>query len=148
MDKPTAKTIGEEAAAALTVIAKKHGMTVRYGGGSYDPVEGTYKPKIEFREVGEDVERRAFVANAALYGLTEKHFRARFEANGKTYELTGFALNRSRYPVKGRLVTGREAIATGKDMLFAETILRHVDSKAYAEYVARFSPIYDVAESK
>jgi hypothetical protein len=53
IDRPTARLLAEEIAAALKPIAEKHGVSITNGGGSFTPSTFSMKLKVATKtEVG------------------------------------------------------------------------------------------------
>ena len=108
--------------------ADELGLDLKVGGGKFDPVGGTFNPKVEFsvRQVdGVDRERAEFNRHAMMYGLKPEHFGAKFLNNGTEYALVGFELKKPKFSFRGRRV------ADGKALLFNYACLREISKEAY-----------------
>jgi hypothetical protein len=105
MDKAACRAIAAEAKIALEAVAEKMGLSVKVGGGSFDPTTGTFKPKVEFAMDGAD--RRAFERDAVLVGLESSDFGRQITVRGKRFTINGINLRASRFPVVGKGADGK-----------------------------------------
>ena len=115
MDKQTVRRIAAEAQVALDEVAARHGMTVKIGGGSFNPEGGTFTPKVTFSEG--DAERKSFEQVAHLFNLTAQDYGRTFTYGGKEYTLVGLNTRAPRYP----LIVERG----GKRFKMPEEVLQH-----------------------
>lgn len=119
-DKTNARALGMEIEAALGEIAKKHGVTIEYGGGRLEDIEFTLKLRIKVADpkIAEAAERREFESLAPLYHMPRDAYGKTFMANGTQYKLVSIEPGRSKYPFVG-------VRADGKRFKFGPTIVRH-----------------------
>ena len=120
IDKATVRQIAEEAREALQAVAEAHGMTVKVGGGSYDPTIGTFKPKVEF-SLG-DAERLEFERNAPFYGFQAEDYGRQFMNPNGTFKIVGFNNRAPKRPILAEHVT------TGRRYRFPESAVRSLKS--------------------
>jgi hypothetical protein len=97
MDKAAANALGAATQEALREVAERFGVTLKGGGGSYDPFSGSYKPRIEF--LIPEVAAKAQERTATLYGLPEGSIGKTFTSQGRTFEITGFNARATKMPV-------------------------------------------------
>ena len=98
IDKAACKAIDAEARAALEQVAEKLGLTVKLGGGSYDPTTGTYTPRVTFSVDG--AEARAWAQVAALVGLAPDDYGREIAYGGiGRVRLVGINLRARRFPI-------------------------------------------------
>src|SRR4051794_28034538 len=118
LDKAACKRVVEEARPALEEVAARLGLTVKFGGGKFDPEVGTFSPKIEFAIDG--VEERKFRADAWTVGLEPDDWHREFTTNGKRFRLVGV---NPRAPKFALLV---EEVATRKKFKLGVTAVAKV----------------------
>jgi hypothetical protein len=106
MDKAALKLIADMSQTALDAVAEELGITVKIGGGSYDPAVGTFKPKVTF-SLG-NAEQLAFERTATLIGLEPEDYGKTFEHNGHTYKLVAINLRAPRFPVLAEREDGKQ----------------------------------------
>lgn len=111
----TANSIAKEACEALQALAGKHGLSIRPAGGSFDGNKATLK--FEFRAEGEEAEKAAFAQNCRLFGAAPEHYGREAIVNGAEVKLVGFELNRSKFPIRCRV------LKTGEIKLFTDKVL-------------------------
>lgn len=116
IDRAACKAITEAARVALEQVANDLGLTVKLGGGKYDPTTGTFSPKIEFALP--DSDRRGFDANCMLAGLTPEDFGRTFTNAGKTYRISGINPRAPKYVIQA------VDVRTGKTFGFPESVKR------------------------
>ena len=115
IDKAACRFIAAEARKVLEAVAAESGLTVKVGGGRYDPATGTFSPKVEFSVEGAD--RRAFDLDAPLVGLEPADFGRSFTVRGRTFTVKGINPRASRFPI----------IATAEDgagFKFSESVVK------------------------
>jgi hypothetical protein len=103
ISKTTCAQVTAAARIALEDVAKRYGLTVQVGGGSYD--ELSFRPKVEFKVA--DADRAEFERFAKLVGLEPSDFGATFSSNGNTFTVAGINLRASRFPVNVRRADGK-----------------------------------------
>lgn len=107
MDKATVKALAAEMEAALKAVAEKNGVTIKFGGGKYDPTAGTFNPKVTVELP--DAKKREFEAYCGIYGLEPEDFGKSFTVGGKTFTVSGLASGRSsKYPILAMNSNGKE----------------------------------------
>jgi hypothetical protein len=95
-DRATAKAIAGEVREALGEVARRHGLTLTVGGGSY--YEDSFAPKVKFEVEGADA--AAFARSAPLVGLEPGDFgRVVKDGRGKSFALTAINLRAPRFPI-------------------------------------------------
>ena len=99
MTRSAARTIADDAQAALEDVAKRHGLTLKKGGGQYDPIEGTFTPKFTFICATEDGIPSDFSSNAPLYGLTDADYGRIFSTHHGQFTICGIAPRSRKYPI-------------------------------------------------
>jgi len=97
IDKTTAKMLGEQAANALQELAERHGLTIEFGGGRYDPTAGTYSPKITFKVA--DSAEQEFRHYAEMFGLEADDWQKEFKVGVKTFQISGLATRSRTRPI-------------------------------------------------
>jgi hypothetical protein len=102
MTKQFVQQLAREAEEALKAVAEKHGLTVRYAGGKYDPTAGTFTPKVEFANA--DSGQKKFEQFARGFGFTPEDYDAEFTTTNGTYRLVGLNPRAPKYPVLARNV--------------------------------------------
>ena len=70
-----------------------------------------------------DREQAEFERHCGLFRLAPTHYKARFMAQGREFELVGFELKRSKFPFRAR------GIADGKVLLFTDAIVAAILAK-------------------
>ncbi len=96
------KTIKSDAEEVLASVAKKHGVKISFGSGSFTPDNATLK--MEIASFGDDgqaktKEARDFERNAeVLYGLKPEDLGAIFTLNGREWRLVGAKPRSPKYP--------------------------------------------------
>lgn len=99
--------LASEAQVALAEVAARHGLTVKVGGGKYDPNTGTFAPKVEFAM--KDAGQNEFIRSARSVGLAPDDFGKTFLNNGQTFRITGINLRAPKYPIKAMdVISGRQ----------------------------------------
>jgi hypothetical protein len=102
-DRTSAKMLGAEIEAALQDVARKHGIAIRRGHGTFD--NSNFALKVECSVIdqgtGEAItrEKRDFTAYATLYGLEPSDLGRQFEFRGHIYTITGLKTGASRFPI-------------------------------------------------
>src|SRR5262249_43946333 len=112
MDKQAARLLSEATREALEHVAERFGVTVRVGGGTFDPVSGSFKPKVEYTDPAGP--EREFRANAFLFGLSPDDYGAEFTSQRKRFRVVGLNLRARTMPILC------EEIATGRTFKFSE----------------------------
>ena len=105
INKRSCKTISAKAKAALETVAEELGLEVEVQGGRFDPVAGTYRPKIEFAIPG--AEKREFELSARLFGFEPSDYMREFTSGGKKYRLVGFNHRARSMPYLAKSADGR-----------------------------------------
>lgn len=106
--KATMRALNAEIKTALEAVAEKHGLTVKCGGGSYDPA-GKFKPRVEF--TAENHAETEFKRSALLVGLTDADYGRTIEMSGKHFTLVGINLRARKRPVLAECVEDRKTYA-------------------------------------
>lgn len=118
-DKPTCRMVGNEIEKALQEVGARLGVSIRYGGGQLDDTHFTCRLRIELAEgeAKEEAERREFMRYCGAFNLGAGDYGAEFTSRGRRFKLVGFALSRSKYPL--RCVD----VIDGTTMFFTESVL-------------------------
>jgi hypothetical protein len=95
IDRSKAKQIGREVEQALQEVAERHGLTVDYRGGTYDP--NTYKPRITLKSANAD--ESEFKMYASRYGLERSDFGREFVSKGRLFRITGVSPRSPKRPI-------------------------------------------------
>jgi hypothetical protein len=123
-DRNIAKQIGDESRAALAAIAKKYGVAITSVGGKYG--DDNFKMAVQWRLADpaavQDADKANFDRYCNLFDMTPAHFGAKFVVRGVDYRVCGLAMNRRKFPIKGKAVVG------GKVMLFTESVVKQLSS--------------------
>jgi hypothetical protein len=104
-NRSTCRVIAVEMEAALQTIADKHGVSLKYKGGSF--TDNTYLTRFEMCVKAVDgstvaVETHDFALYAESYGFKKTDINREFEVNGTTYILEGIKPRSRKYSVIGR----------------------------------------------
>lgn len=97
IDRAAAKKISEALESAAQAVADDLGLSVKVGGGRFDPEVGTFSPKVEFSLA--DAERREFELNAPLLGLKQSAYGTMIPHRGGEVKLVGINLRAQRFPI-------------------------------------------------
>jgi len=115
MDKQLAKQLGQEIQQALQSIAEEHNLVIEYRGGTFDPNEGWYKPKLilKSKEIGGvDRNKAIWDENAEIWGLQKDDLGETFQYKGATWTIIGLAPSRSKFPVIVQNQSGKKMVYT------------------------------------
>jgi hypothetical protein len=123
MDKQAAKRVGDAVAKALDGVARELGLRLVMKGGRFDPVGGTFSPKVEFKlagEAGAQAVRKQFEHYASMFGLDPAWYGKTFLSGDTTYMVVGLDLKRRKRPVIGaRSTDGRRFVFTTEQVRVA-----------------------------
>ncbi len=97
MDRPTVRTISDEAEKALQAVAKKFGLELKRKSGRFSSTSLT--TKFEFSIKGQSPQVTEFKKFASLVGLKETDFGKTFTSQGDTFTISGLNLRAKMYPV-------------------------------------------------
>lgn len=102
--KPITKAIADEIEAALQGVAAKHGISIRYNGGT---LLGDTKVvlKLALESQDPDAQRSEFAQVASLFNLTAADYGKVIKVNGRDMKLVGFDLKRRKFPLKMQVVS-------------------------------------------
>lgn len=95
--KADAKIITEACREALEKVAADLGLTVKIGGGRYDPTVGTFVPKISFSTA--DSAERLFARLAPSWGLEPDDIGKRFTSGRRTFTISGIRERARKQPI-------------------------------------------------
>lgn len=120
MDRIKTRAIAADAMAALQAVATKHGLVVKYSGGSYGMSNAALK--FEFAEKasnGAVLTREAvdFQQYASVYGLKPDDLGRQFQHNGYTYKIVGLNARAHKMPIQAVRLDG-------KTFKFPENVVR------------------------
>ena len=99
IDRPTCRTISDEAEAALKAVAEKFGLTLIRSNGRFSPTNLTVK--FDFQVTGDNGVSKKATQGAALLGLPEDCIGKQFKSGGRMFTITDINLRRRKYPVGG-----------------------------------------------
>ena len=108
------EAMAKEMVEALQAIAKKHGVNIKKGRGSYTATNWTCKFEVSVVNGSGEVmtkERIELEKFGAGVGLKDAYGKV-FELQGKRFKVIGLSLNKPKYPVIG------EEVGTGKRYKF------------------------------
>lgn len=113
-DKVIAAKMRDELNAALESVAKKYDVSVHVGNCTFSDIEMNYKLNVKTNDKGamEEKNRKEWNSYCELYGFQKDDLGKKFMMNGKEYTIEGFALNRSKFNLKGT------SVRDGRKMLF------------------------------
>lgn len=101
------KVLSPAVLAALKVLADEHGLEVRGAGGKFD--DTTWTAKLEFKvkdkTAQETKERADFNLFCRMYDLDASDYKRRFKYGNDIFEILGFELKRSKFPIRARNVS-------------------------------------------
>lgn len=114
------KAIGREIEDAAREIAKKHGVSISYAGGTYGDRNVV---KFQIASVAADgtvetPEREFFKRMATLYGLSPDDLGKDFRSGTTTYRIIGLSPAKRKYPIIA------EHLGTGKRYKFSELTVK------------------------
>ena len=102
MDRTLARKISQEAEVALKAIADKHGLTVKWKGGSI--VDTSAVLKFEFSDMTPEglvlnKDAVAFLDNCERWGFTEDDLGREFDYAGEKRKIVGLRPRSPKYPI-------------------------------------------------
>lgn len=127
-DKPTCRAISEAAAAALQEVAKKFGVSIERGGGTFE--EGKYTMRFHVAiggDAGEAIARKNFAACCKMYQLDPEDFGRVFTVKGVEYKVTGINMKSHKFPIAVQI------LKTGQAGGFAASVARHLHPDTYVK---------------
>lgn len=89
---------------ALAAVAEKHGITIEYGNGSFNPTTYNLRLAMSATPAGSNkdpIHVREFKANCALYGFAGADLGRAFLCNGRGFTVAGLKPSSRRYPILG-----------------------------------------------
>lgn len=104
LDRQTVKNMSSDMERELEAVAKKYGVQIDMGGGTYDPDGNFANFKVKVSTLSEDgtaqtKEAEDFKRRAAMYGLSADMLGKSFELRGEMFTVTGLAAKAKKYPV-------------------------------------------------
>ena len=108
LNPATREVVVAEIQLAAKAIAEKHGMTVRYAGGTYDEAEFTTKIAFEFPDASNAKAQREGELYAPMLGLPKDVIGKTYTSRGSTFKVVGLNPSRPKNSVQ------LEEVATGK----------------------------------
>ena len=122
-DRPLLKALRTEMDAALASVAKKYGISIRTGNGSYSQLAASFKVELAVIGKGQEGEDPAVIRGAAAWhrsaplysmdGLQADWLGKSFESGGVTFTIVGLDPRKRTRPV-----LMRKSDAPGKLYLF------------------------------
>ncbi len=122
-DKPTAKALANEIAAALQGIAAKHGIAIDYNGGTVGDDVFTCRVRCKVTDEAAVAAKQKVDWNnyCHLFDLSAADYNAIVDVGaGKQVQLIGFDLGRTKCPIRVR------DLQTMKIMLYPQMITKIV----------------------
>ena len=109
-DRKTCKMLSVEIEEALQSIAKKYGISIKRGNGSYS--ESRCLIKVECATIGEDGFARTqaetdFPMFCTMFGLKPEHLGKEISIRGRVFTICGLKPNRTKLPILARAVGGK-----------------------------------------
>jgi hypothetical protein len=104
---PTARAINEAIEAELQAFAKKHGVTIKTRGGSFNAKSFTCKLEVTVNAAdGSSRPKEAidFEEYAGVFGLKASYLGRSFQHNGKTFVVEGLKMGARKNNIVVRLV--------------------------------------------
>jgi hypothetical protein len=102
LDRTNLKLLRAELDAAVFDVAKKYGISLKFGNARFTESTATIKLDIAVKDADGTVVNRGredFTRYAEMYGLKPEWLDLTFLSGGKTYKITGLAPNRRKRPV-------------------------------------------------
>src|SRR5210317_201051 len=102
---PLLKSIRADVEEALAAVAKKHGVTITTGRGTYTAEWATMKLEIAAIDSDGTVQTKEavdFVAYAFRYGLSPDDLGKEFSYGGETFEIIGLKTRATKMPILGQ----------------------------------------------
>jgi hypothetical protein len=121
LNKQTVKALGEEMAAALQVVAQRHGIEITRSGGTFADLEATLKFTVRLTSAtGETQAALDWKANADilhdLYNIKADWLGQTFESGGRTYTVSGFIPKRPSKCIEITRDDGKALITTPENI--------------------------------
>ncbi len=106
MDRKIAKAIAADMTKALEKIGTKYGGTFKYKGGRFIVEDGTFAPKFEFAETGENGRATVIDTDWTTFKryhpeLKDVELGAYFVVNGTRYRLENCKPRSPKWPIVG-----------------------------------------------
>jgi hypothetical protein len=99
-------------------VEEKFGVTVNFGGGTYD--ETTFNVKLTVKttdkEALEKNGRIEWDAVCELYGFKKEDYKAKFQSNGVTYTAESFMPRRSKFNLLGFDENGKRVLFVARQI--------------------------------
>lgn len=128
IDQGACRTINAALDFAAKQVAEVYGLTVKVGGGKFDPRAGTFAPKIEFalQEIGGvDRDKAVWDMHCASYSLKPEDFGKVFKGAKGEYRIIGFNLSKRTWAYRAVPVGG------GRETAFDYRILKQINEEAF-----------------
>ena len=112
------KSLAEEVTEALEPLAKKYGLTLENGSGSFTPASWT--KKIIFKVGDDEVQRKAeekrFKELASYYDLEPDDYGKTIQFAGKPYKIIGIRTKASKRPVQIQRYDGKIFVTSADEV--------------------------------
>jgi hypothetical protein len=132
LDKAALKMLAPEIEAAVQAVAAKHGVTLKYAGGTYGD-RAVIKLEIGLTgEAAEGEQKRQFEQWCGLYGFNPEHYGAEFTVKHETFRLIGFNPSRDKYPLACIEVASGRAVSYGR-LAIAHILKAYDEARAKAD---------------
>lgn len=122
LDTKTGTLIQKEMADALQGIAAKYGVSIKTHGGTIGlgglDLVAKFRVEVTNPEAKADAQKREFEQYCMLFNLTPEQFGATFVNRGITYKISGLAMNKRKFPIRGT------STVDGKELLFTTDVVR------------------------
>ena len=132
-DRTNLRVLSAEISAALEPVAKKYGLSLAKGNGTFSPTN--YRLKVEFNVVQDGAtaamrpEVLDFQRSAGFYGLDPSDLGKMVNVYGKMYKIIGLMPNRRRYPILVETVKGRQVCIPAEQVVEALNRLKGLKTK-------------------
>jgi hypothetical protein len=132
-DRTNLRVLAAEVSAALEPVAKKYGLSLVRGNGTFSPTN--YRLKVEFNVVQDGATAATrqevvdFQRSAHFYGLDPSDLGKTVNVYGKMYKIIGLMPNRRRYPILVETVKGRQVCIPAEQVVDALNRLKGLKTK-------------------
>jgi hypothetical protein len=111
----TCREVAHDLEVALADFAAERGLTIKIGGGKYDPSRGEFSPKVTLT-MPEKAQGRV-ASDLRLLGI-EAEYGTEFTSNGRRFKITGVNFKARKFPVTA------DAVDDGRGYKFPEIAVK------------------------
>lgn len=97
MDRAAVKVLNDAVAEALAGLEERFGVSVKVGGGKFDPATGTFTPKVVIACEGSG--EREWARYADWWGLEASDYGREFSSQGRRFAISGVAPRSRKFPI-------------------------------------------------